>query len=425
MIGVDMTEEQLAVARRHQDWHAERFGHANTDFRHGYIEDLAGAGIPDASVDVVVSNCVVNLSPDKPRVLSEIFRVLKPGGELYFSDIFSDRRLPASLLDDPVLVGECLAGALYTEDFRRALESAGCPDARTVAASPVTISDPDIERKIGFAAFTSRTIRAFKLPLEDRCEDYGQVAVYHGTIAEHPRAFDLDDHHRFHTANRRSSAATPPTCLPPPATPPTSPSPVTRASTSACSPAPPQREQPRRARAPRPAAADHPDRGRAGAARGLTGWGPAGVNRWAGPGRRRAEVLSEAPYPGRREGRGRPLGTVPERRLDQPQKLQTAAAGPAAGDVSSHLHTVRTGELPVGVRLHLAAQPHMPDLLPALGPHSPWPGNALLFHAAETPPVVRGIPACAGLLARPCGPQRPRSGAQTTRRRKKMECGSR
>ncbi|MEU3199381.1 methyltransferase domain-containing protein [Streptomyces sp. NPDC006996] len=199
VIGVDMTEEQLAVARRHQDWHAAKFGHANTDFRHGYIEDLAAAGIPDASVDVVISNCVVNLSPDKSRVLSEIFRVLAPGGELYFSDIFADRRLPAVLLDDPVLVGECLAGALYTEDFRRVLERAGCPDARTVAASPVTISDPDIERKIGFATFTSRTVRAFKLPLEDRCEDYGQVAVYRGTIAEHPHAFDLDDHHRFHT----------------------------------------------------------------------------------------------------------------------------------------------------------------------------------------------------------------------------------
>ncbi|WP_149182563.1 methyltransferase domain-containing protein [Streptomyces sp. TRM49041] len=199
VIGVDMTEEQLAVARRHQEWHAERFGHANTDFRHGYIEDLAAAGIPDASVDAVVSNCVVNLSPDKPRVLSEIFRVLKPGGELYFSDIFADRRLPAALLDDPVLVGECLAGALYTEDFRRILDRAGCPDARTVAASPVTIGDPDIERKIGFASFTSRTVRAFKLPLEDRCEDYGQLAVYRGTVPEHPHAFDLDDHHRFPT----------------------------------------------------------------------------------------------------------------------------------------------------------------------------------------------------------------------------------
>ncbi|MER7895055.1 methyltransferase domain-containing protein [Streptomyces sp. NPDC096046] len=199
VIGVDMTEEQLAVARRHQDWHAERFGYANTDFRHGYIEDLTTAGIPDASVDVVVSNCVVNLSPDKPRVLSEIFRVLKPGGELHFSDIFTDRRLPAALLDDPVLVGECLAGALYTEDFRRILDRAGCPDARTVTTSPVTISDPDIERKIGFATFTSRTVRAFKLPLEDRCEDYGQAAVYRGTVAEHPHAFDLDDHHRFPT----------------------------------------------------------------------------------------------------------------------------------------------------------------------------------------------------------------------------------
>lgn len=284
VIGVDMTEEQLAVARRHQDWHAERFGHANTDFRHGYIEDLAGAGIPDASVDVVVSNCVVNLSPDKPRVLSEIFRVLKPGGELYFSDIFSDRRLPASLLDDPVLVGECLAGALYTEDFRRALERVGCPDARTLAASPVTISDPDIEVKIGFATFTSRTIRAFKLPLEDRCEDYGQVAVYHGTIAEHPHAFDLDDHHRLHTgkpalvcgntadmlaATRYAAHFT-----------------VTgdKSQHFGLFPCTPAEGAAAWAWAPRPAAADQPDRGRAGAARGLTGWGPADVNRWAGPG---------------------------------------------------------------------------------------------------------------------------------------------
>ncbi|WP_216372941.1 hypothetical protein [Streptomyces tailanensis] len=121
--------------------------------------------------------------------------MLRPGGELYFAD----RRLPAGLLDNPVLVGECLAGALYTEDFRRLLERAGCPDARTVATSPVTLDDPEVERKIGFGAFTSCTVRAFKLPLEDRCEDYGQVAVYHGALPEHPYAFDLDDHHRLHT----------------------------------------------------------------------------------------------------------------------------------------------------------------------------------------------------------------------------------
>lgn len=197
VIGVDMTEEQLAVARRHLGWHEREFGYGNVEFRHGYIEDLAAAGIADGSVDLVVSNCVLNLSPDKPRVFREVFRVLREGGELYFSDIFADRRLPAGLLDDPVLVGECLAGALYGEDFRRILDRAGCADARTVAETPVALSDPDVERAIGFATFTSRTVRAFKLPLEDRCEDFGQVAVYRGTVPEQPHAFDLDDHHRF------------------------------------------------------------------------------------------------------------------------------------------------------------------------------------------------------------------------------------
>ncbi len=199
VIGVDMTDEQLTVARRHQAWHAERFGHANVEFHHGYIEDLHGAGVTQDSVDLVVSNCVLNLSPDKPRVFQEIFRVLKPGGELYFSDIFADRRLPPALRNDPLLLGECLGGALYTEDFRRVLAGVGCADARMVSSAPVTLSDPEIARKAGFAAFSSRTVRAFKLPLEDRCEDYGQVAVYRGSLPGHPHAFDLDDHHRFPT----------------------------------------------------------------------------------------------------------------------------------------------------------------------------------------------------------------------------------
>lgn len=197
VIGIDMTAEQLTVARTHLDYHANKFGWANVEFHQGYIEDLASVGIADATVDLVVSNCVLNLSPDKPRVFAEILRVLKPGGELLFSDIFADRRVPAALTQDPILMGECLSGALYTEDFRRIMADAGCADVRVTANSPVTISNPDIEAKIGFISFTSQTVRAFKLPFEDRCEDYGQAARYRGTLPEHPHAFDLDDHHRF------------------------------------------------------------------------------------------------------------------------------------------------------------------------------------------------------------------------------------
>lgn len=199
VIGVDMTPEQLEVAVRHQDWHAERFGYANVRFLHGHIENLAVIGIADNSVDVVVSNCVINLSPEKPKVLAEIFRVLKPGGELYFSDVFADRRIPAALRQDPVLLGECLGGALYWEDFRRILQDLGCPDVRVVKRNPIDLNDPDVADKIGMVNFSSVTVRAFKLPLEDRCEDYGQVACYLGTIPEHPHAFDLDNHHHFET----------------------------------------------------------------------------------------------------------------------------------------------------------------------------------------------------------------------------------
>jgi len=199
-IGVDMTEAQLEVARAHEAEQAEAFGFdsPNTAFHCGYMEDLAAVGIADESVDVVISNCVINLAPDKHRVFSEILRVLKPGGELYFSDIFADRRLPAAWRDDQVLLGECLAGAMYLEDFRRMLSGLGVPDYRVCARRPVSIANEDVETKVGATRFESLTIRAFKLAsLEDRCEDFGQVATYLGTILNAPHVFTLDDHHDF------------------------------------------------------------------------------------------------------------------------------------------------------------------------------------------------------------------------------------
>nr|VFK15518.1 MAG: Methyltransferase domain-containing protein [Candidatus Kentron sp. LPFa] len=201
-IGIDMTDGQLHVAKRHIDSQMKRFGYkrTNVDFKQGYIEDLHSAGIEDNSIDVVISNCVLNLSPDKSSVFKEIFRVLKPGGELYFSDVFADRRIPERLKDDSVLLGECLAGALYMEDFRRLLAEQGCLDYRVVQSQKIEIKNADIEKKIGMVSFDSRTIRAFKLDdLEDICEDYGEVATYKGTIPEHPHSFELDEHHEFIT----------------------------------------------------------------------------------------------------------------------------------------------------------------------------------------------------------------------------------
>ncbi len=202
VIGVDMTQEQLEVAQRHQVAQANRFGHkaSNVSFHLGAIEDLAAAGIEDASVDVIISNCVINLAPEKLRVFSEALRVLKPGGELLFSDVFADRRIPEPLKADPVLVGECLAGALYIEDFRRMLRGLGVPDYRILTSRPMTIGNEEIAAKLGPVRFYSITVRAFKIVgLEDRCEDYGQVATYLGTIEHDPHSFVLDDHHEFIT----------------------------------------------------------------------------------------------------------------------------------------------------------------------------------------------------------------------------------
>lgn len=199
VIGLDMTEEQIAVANKFVDYHMQLYGYAqpNVRFVRGYIEDLATAAIASSSVDIVVSNCVINLSPAKERVFSEIFRVLKPGGELYFSDVFASRRLPREVSQDPVFWGECLGGAIYIEDFRRQLYALGCRDYRLTAHSPIQVKPGKLAQLAGASQFFSLTVRAFKLDLEDRCEDYGQVAVYQGGIPESPEVFMLDDHHSF------------------------------------------------------------------------------------------------------------------------------------------------------------------------------------------------------------------------------------
>ena len=199
VIGVDMTENQLSVAKAYLDYHMDKFGFSspNVTFHHGYIEDLKTLGIEDHSVDLVTSNCVINLSPNKEKVFREIFRILKPGGELYFSDVFTGRRVPENLTGDPVLLGECLGGAMYIEDFRRLLRNVGCLDYRVVSKSPIELNDEEVLKKTGMIDFYSITVRTFQCDFEDICEDYGHVAYYQGTIDESPLTFVLDDHHIF------------------------------------------------------------------------------------------------------------------------------------------------------------------------------------------------------------------------------------
>jgi len=198
VIGVDMTPEQISVARAHIDWHRNRFGFetSNVTFLDGYIEKLRDLGLKPASFDVIVSNCVINLSTDKLAVLKGAYDVLKPGGEMYFADVYADRRLADAVRADPELYGECLGGALYWNDFHSLAKQAGFRDPRLVSDRPIRVTDERLVAKLGPAKLFSATYRLFKLDdLEPMCEDYGQAVIYKGGVEHVGDVFVLDKHH--------------------------------------------------------------------------------------------------------------------------------------------------------------------------------------------------------------------------------------
>jgi ubiquinone/menaquinone biosynthesis C-methylase UbiE len=121
VIGVDMTPEMIARAREN----ARKSGHENVEFRLGEIEHIPAA---DSSVDVIISNCVINLSPDKPAVYRDAFRVLKPGGRLAIADMVARKPMPKEILEDPDLMCKCVAGAALKEDLEKTLREAGFSD---------------------------------------------------------------------------------------------------------------------------------------------------------------------------------------------------------------------------------------------------------------------------------------------------------
>mmetsp|Transcript_45874 Transcript_45874/g.111750 ORF Transcript_45874/g.111750 Transcript_45874/m.111750 type:complete len:373 (+) Transcript_45874:82-1200(+) len=202
VVGIDMTDEQLEVARKHADEYCTKtlgYAKSNMKFIKGYMECLSDAGIEPGSFDICISNCVVNLSPDKKAVIKEVYQALAPGGEFYFSDVYCDRRLPEKVTKHPVLWGECIAGALYVKDFERIARAAGFDDPRVLSIAPIEVEDYELRKITGQAKFFSITYRLFKLPglLETLCEDYGQAVKYKGTIEGSEDAYTLDNGHTF------------------------------------------------------------------------------------------------------------------------------------------------------------------------------------------------------------------------------------
>ncbi len=138
VIGVDMTPEMVERAREL----AARHGFSNVEFRLGEIEHLP---VADGVADLVISNCVINLSPDKPRVFAEALRVLKPGGRLLVSDLVLVRPLPAAVQSSVAAYVGCISGAWLRDDYLAAISAAGFEEVRVLAemAYPIGSSTPD------------------------------------------------------------------------------------------------------------------------------------------------------------------------------------------------------------------------------------------------------------------------------------------
>ncbi len=156
VIGVDMTPEMIGKAREN----AKKGGYGNVEFRLGEIEDLP---VGDDSVDVVLSNCVINLSPDKERVFAEAFRVLKPGGRLMVSDIVLLTELPARIKDSIEAYIGCLSGATRKDEYVRAIREAGFHEVRIRSESSFPIecmaNDPTAKAIIENTKTSSEELR--------------------------------------------------------------------------------------------------------------------------------------------------------------------------------------------------------------------------------------------------------------------------
>ena len=181
-IGVDMTDPMLAVAQENRPIVAANLGYDAVEFRKGFLEAIPAE---ERSVDVVTSNCVVNLSPDKTRVFSEIWRILRDHGRVVISDIVGERDVPPHLKVNPELWGECLVGALTADGFLAALERAGFYGVEVLSKT--------YWKSVEGHPFYSMTVRGWKFEKTSGCVYRGQRAMYLGP----GKAFLDEEGHTF------------------------------------------------------------------------------------------------------------------------------------------------------------------------------------------------------------------------------------
>jgi MoaA/NifB/PqqE/SkfB family radical SAM enzyme/SAM-dependent methyltransferase len=181
-IGIDMTDPMLAVANENRPIVAEKLGYDSTEFRKGFLEAIPA---DERSVNVVTSNCVVNLSPDKEGVFAEIWRILKDNGRVVIADIVSEGEVPPHLKTNPELWGECTVGALTAEGFVAGLERAGFYGIEVLKKS--------YWKSIEGHPFYSMTVRGWKFEKTAGCVFRGQRAVYLGP----GKAFVDEEGHTF------------------------------------------------------------------------------------------------------------------------------------------------------------------------------------------------------------------------------------
>jgi len=155
VIGVDMTDEMLAMARRNAPIVMANLGYhsPNVEFRKGHAENIP---VEDGSIDLIISNCVINLAPDKAKVFREMYRVIRPGGRFTISDIVADQPVPNYLIHDTEKWGDCLSGALPVWEYLRGLVQAGLLGVHQMKFTPWSVIDG--------IHFLSLTLTGYKLP---------------------------------------------------------------------------------------------------------------------------------------------------------------------------------------------------------------------------------------------------------------------